>query len=166
MALRQDYRTPRWLFDILNEDFGPFTLDAFADKDNALCASYLDGSLGNDGFDNDCWSGNVFANPPFAFSGRAVVTADLAATMHKVKSACMLLQAGISTRWFHDWACSWTVLIPNCRINYESPDPALKLKGFNRDSIIVLFGPKWHCNSIRPYYIRKRREAAYYSAIG
>lgn len=57
-----DRRTPRSLFDPLNEEFG-FDLDAASSHDNALtCAHY---TLEKSGLENP-WFGSVWCNPPYS----------------------------------------------------------------------------------------------------
>jgi len=153
MAPRQDYRTPPWLFRILNKEFGPFTLDAFANDENHLCEDYFTEEA--DGFTSDWGIHHVFANPPFNRSKDAVEKAYYHSAISN-KPACLLLQAGVSTRWFHLWATTGRVLIPDCRINYWLP--GVQLSSFNRDSLIVLFGADHWGAGIQPYYIRSRRE--------
>lgn len=38
---KDEWRTPVWLFDVATKQFGPFTLDVAATKENSLCASYF-----------------------------------------------------------------------------------------------------------------------------
>lgn len=57
-----DRRTPRELFDPLNEEFG-FTLDAAASEANALTDAYYD--LEADGL-SQAWHGVVWCNPPYS----------------------------------------------------------------------------------------------------
>lgn len=69
--------TPRALFDKLDDEFGPFTLDACATHQNALCTRYYTetGLYQRDrahNLDDHCgllgsWSGErVWCNPPFS----------------------------------------------------------------------------------------------------
>lgn len=58
-----DRRTPRELFDPLNEEFG-FTLDAAASKDNKLCNAYYDKRVS--GLENPWYAFRVWCNPPYS----------------------------------------------------------------------------------------------------
>jgi site-specific DNA-methyltransferase (adenine-specific) len=49
-----NWATPQWLFDKLNEEFG-FTLDPCASKENAKCAKYF---TKEDNGLNQNWGGN------------------------------------------------------------------------------------------------------------
>ena len=57
-----DRRTPRSLFDPLNEQFG-FTLDAAASHENALCPLYY--TIEDDALTKP-WLGTVWCNPPYS----------------------------------------------------------------------------------------------------
>lgn len=57
-----DRRTPRSLFDPLNEEFG-FTLDVAASDENALTPVYY--TLEENGLEQP-WFGNVWCNPPYS----------------------------------------------------------------------------------------------------
>lgn len=61
-ADRQDWATPRALFDLLDEEFG-FTLDACATPENALCQRYYTEEV--DGLQQSWASEVVFCNPPY-----------------------------------------------------------------------------------------------------
>jgi phage N-6-adenine-methyltransferase len=58
-----DRRTPREIFDPLNEEFA-FTLDVAASKDNRLCTCYYDKRVS--GLENPWYSYNVWCNPPYS----------------------------------------------------------------------------------------------------
>lgn len=58
-----DRRTPRDLFDALNEEF-QFGLDAAASKENKLCECWWDKRVS--GLENPWYSYNVWCNPPYS----------------------------------------------------------------------------------------------------
>ena len=61
-SARQDWRTPRALFDVLDAEFR-FTTDAAASGENALCAHFFDAE--RDALRQD-WSGlRAYCNPPY-----------------------------------------------------------------------------------------------------
>lgn len=64
-SAKQDWRTPRWLFDRLHAEFR-FTLDAAANEENALCERYF---TETDDALSHAWTGRFFLNPPY---GRGV----------------------------------------------------------------------------------------------
>lgn len=95
---RSDWRTPRALFDQLNEEFR-FDLDGAASPENALCARYFtadDNALWQD------WGGHtVWLNPPYgppldAFVRKAAMEATKGATV-----VC-LLPSMTGTAWWHE----------------------------------------------------------------
>jgi hypothetical protein len=86
-ARRQDWRTPRAMFDALHERF-QFDLDGASDRENGLLPESSEWRLS--------WQGRrVFCNPPWnaipAFVELAG-TADL---------AVLLVPARVNSRWFH-----------------------------------------------------------------
>lgn len=93
-----EWETPRWLFDRLNERF-QFTLDAAATKENALCRRWF--TKEEDGL-QFCWDGyRVFCNPPYSqiakwakqFSEQAVNASLIVA----------LVPARPDTAWWNDF---------------------------------------------------------------
>ena len=59
---KNDFWTPRDVFEALDERFGPYTLDAAASEENALVEDYYDkeaNSLQQE------WTGRVWCNPPY-----------------------------------------------------------------------------------------------------
>ena len=94
-----NWATPQWLFDKLNEEFG-FTLDPCASKENAKCARYFtkedNGLIQN-------WGGVIFCNPPYGKEiGKWV--AKCAEEAKKPDTICvMLIPARTDTKWFHEY---------------------------------------------------------------
>lgn len=82
-----DRRTPRSLFDPLNDEFH-FTLDVAASVENALCPDYF--TLEDNGLTKQ-WSGSVWCNPPFSDCGSWVRKANYESSW--VDSIVMLLPA-------------------------------------------------------------------------
>ena len=150
----QTRRTPRWLFEYLDNRFGPFVLDAFADADNAMCHNFytqeqngcaqpwLDVTFWNPEF-NDIWT-------PMAWAVRQGIEG-----MRSIGICPM----GGSQDWYHELAIQGTIYVPDCRINFDTHDGlptgakchnGLKRKdcmdacgcvnGADRDTIIVAFG--------------------------
>ena len=58
---RQDWTTPKELFNKLNEEFH-FTCDLAASKENALCSKFF--TIDDNGL-NQKWEGICYLNPPF-----------------------------------------------------------------------------------------------------
>lgn len=101
---RQDWATPRALFNRLDEEFG-FTLDAAATQENAKCEVFI--SPKDDALSSD-WSksnagGAVWLNPPY---GREVALWLKKAYEESKKGLTVvcLVFARTDTRWFHEFA--------------------------------------------------------------
>lgn len=94
-----DWATPQWFYDKLNEEFG-FTLDPCADDHNHKCDKYY--TEADDGLAQS-WAGErVWCNPPY---GRDVVKwvrkAFTEVYAGECKLAVLLLHARTDTKWFH-----------------------------------------------------------------
>jgi len=96
-----EWATPQWLFDGLNEEFGPFDLDPCATPENAKCPRFF--TKEQDGLLYD-WEGKVFMNPPYGRRiGLWVRKACDEGTMYLDCTVVCLLPARTDTRWFHDY---------------------------------------------------------------
>jgi len=133
-ARLQTRRTPRWLFDFLDDRFGPFQLDAFAEPNNALCDNFYtkeqDGSV-------QPWADVTFGNPEFE---------DMTTPLfHAVRQAevgvrsCIIGPVGCSQTWYHELAIRGTVYVPDIRINFDLPDGTPTNRA-DRDTIVMCFG--------------------------
>ena len=102
------WETPKWLFDLLNEEFH-FQVDAAATMKNTKCVHYYDplnDALYGDWFDNAKEMGiepNFYLNPPYS-------AAKIYAFMQKAyeesqKGALVVCLVPVSgDRWWIDWA--------------------------------------------------------------
>ncbi len=144
---QQDMRTPRWLFNFLQDHFKTtYKLDAFADKKNHLCKKYATKtSKKGDGLTRP-WIHETFANPPFSLCEKVVAKACLEAWKNKIKST-LILPVGCSQIWFHKYilnACA-TIYLPDTRIWFLNPDGTWpknkdgRVQGGDRDTMIVRF---------------------------
>lgn len=145
---KQDRRTPQWLFDWLNGQFGPFDLDAAATTDegpsfNALCGFAYTEKEDALSYDSH-WMAKTFCNPPFRNIDKWVGKA-----IHEAKErgvfTLMLCPAAGSQDWFHDLARMYTVLFPNQRINFDDEfgnptGPGHDEPGADRDTTVLLIG--------------------------
>ena len=96
-----EWATPQWLFDELNEEFH-FTLDPCADDLNHKCGKYY--TAEDDGLAQD-WSGErVFCNPPYGRRvGDWVKKCFQEVYCGKCPCVVMLLFAKTDTKWFHSY---------------------------------------------------------------
>lgn len=92
-----NWATPQSVFDELNSEFH-FTLDPYADSENAKCAKYF--TKEDDGLQQRWNFERVFCNPPY---GRVI--GDWVRKMAEGGAeVCVgLLPARTDTRWFHDY---------------------------------------------------------------
>lgn len=117
---RKDWRTPRELFAILDEEFH-FTLDAAASRENALCPEYLTG--GDDALSVE-WSGRVWCNPPYG-KGASSKLADWIrkganeASLGGTDLVVMLVPANTSSPWFHDFCLDAEVRFLRGRLYFD-----------------------------------------------
>lgn len=93
---KEDWETPKELFDKLNEKF-KFTLDVASSEENKKCNKYYtkkeDGLLQN--WDDEI----VWCNPPYGKEiGKWVEKASKCRSL-----VVMLLPSRTDTRWFHDY---------------------------------------------------------------
>lgn len=95
-----DRRTPRSLWEPLNEEFG-FTLDAAASVENALCARYY--TVTDNGLAQP-WNGVVWCNPPYSNLAAWVEKANWAIWNKTAETVVMLLPANRTEQaWWQDW---------------------------------------------------------------
>lgn len=83
-----------------NEAFGPFTLDAAATAENALCERYF--TVEDDGLVQS-WAGErVWCNPPYSAVARWVEKA--CTERERAVTSILLVPSRTDTRWFQDYA--------------------------------------------------------------
>lgn len=96
MSEKQDWRTPRSVFDPLHAEFS-FTLDAAASADNSLLERYC--CIEDDAL-TQSWAGErVWCNPPYG-RGLGQWVAKMAAG--EAELVVGFIPARTDTRWFHD----------------------------------------------------------------
>lgn len=98
---KQDWETPKWLFDELNREYGPFDLDPCANEINHKCLRWFGESPAGGGL-NELWLGRVYMNPPYGrgvskWMRHAYECSRLGAKV------CCLVPASVCTAWWHDW---------------------------------------------------------------
>lgn len=99
---KQDWETPQWLFDQLNEKYH-FDLDAAASKENAKLANYF--TEDDDALNLD-WGSykSIFCNPPYTTQlQNAFVKKAYEEHQKYGNTIVMLLPARVETKRFHKW---------------------------------------------------------------
>lgn len=96
---KQDWETPRWLFDVLNQEFY-FQTDVCATEENRLCSRYFSPQI--DGL-TQRWTGSCYMNPPYskikAWMGKAFLEAQLGDA-----TVVCLVPARTDTKWWWSYA--------------------------------------------------------------
>ena len=126
-----EWETPKWLYDQLNKEYGPFILDPCATKENAKCKKYY--TRQEDGLKQK-WHGRVFVNPPYGREiGKWIKKAYESAGQNAL--IVCLIPARTDTRWWHDYVMKGKVRFIRGRLRFggsknHAPFP----------SAIVVFG--------------------------
>lgn len=153
----QNRRTPQWLFDLLDDRFGPFALDAFASDGNALCPTYY--TKKQNGLEQP-WVDLTFANPPFKIIGEVLRKAIAEGEINR--RSIIIGPVGCCQQWMHDWAIYGTIYVPTRRINFDTPT-GKPTRRADRDTMIYAFGceyrnPHWHRGYFRMRTLQVRNK--------
>lgn len=100
MRVKQDYGTPRSLFDPLDVEFG-FDIDVCATAFNTKCRRFHDPEA--DGLKQE-WRGVCWCNPPFGAGVTAWVQKAYESSQTGKATVVCLLPARTDTRWWHLYA--------------------------------------------------------------
>lgn len=102
-SIKQDWTTPKILFNKLNEEFN-FEYDLAADKDNALCSKFY--TKENDGL-KQSWEGICWLNPPYGDKTSKMVDwikkSYNDSQTNPNLTVVMLIPARTNTKWFHNY---------------------------------------------------------------
>ncbi|MCH4365383.1 phage N-6-adenine-methyltransferase [Staphylococcus haemolyticus] len=94
-----EWTTPQYLFDELNEEFN-FTLDPCATDENAKCSKYF--TIEDDGLSKD-WSNDVvFMNPPYGRGIKKWIKKAYEESLNGATVVC-LIPARTDTTYWHDF---------------------------------------------------------------
>lgn len=111
---KQDWGTPQYLFDALNNEFG-FTLDVCANKENAKCEKYF--TIEQNGLNQE-WSNDVcFLNPPYKNCDEFMEKA----WNESKKGAIVvcLVPARLDAIWWHKYAMKSEIRLFVQRLEFE-----------------------------------------------
>ena len=144
----QAWRTPKPIFEAAQETLEAvegqrFNIDAFADADNALCAAYFDGTKGRDGFVRK-WKGFVWANPPYggACQERCLDKASAEVDAGRCSGACLLVQANVSSKWFHRAAKRCVSEPYQGRIQFDLPPGVPNARRSSFSNVLIWVWPE------------------------
>lgn len=110
-----EWETPRWLFDILNQEFN-FQLDAASTTENALCSKFF--TQDSDALVVD-WSQHksIFLNPPYSrLIGKFIKKAY--EESQKDCTVVLLIPARTDTRFWHDYCSKGEVRFIRGRLKF------------------------------------------------
>ena len=130
----QDRRTPRWFFDALSAELGPFAADAFAAPSNALCPVFW--TKEQDAL-KQTWPDITFGNPEF--EKMETPLAHALAQGEAGRRCVLLAPVTCAQGWCHELAIRGTIYLPDARINYDLPD-GTATDGADRDTVVIAFG--------------------------
>lgn len=136
-AKRQDYETPDWLYDLLDEEFN-FTVDAAASDHNAKMERYWTEEI--DGLAQD-WTGeSVWVNPPFENRKPARTLARFVEkawneTRDALTKAVMLVPVKSDQAWWSAFAIKTEVRFIKGRIRFVGEEHQ-----FVRPVAVLVFG--------------------------
>lgn len=135
---RQDWATPQWLFDKINERWGPLLLDVCAEEWSTKCPAYY--TEENDGLKQN-WDGTFFfCNPPFGHIQKWIAKGVATVRRTPGTRGVYLLPANTDTAWFHELAILGEIHLIRGRIQFDPPPGTPPTKsGNNTGSMIVVF---------------------------
>ena len=130
---KDDWQTPKWLFDKLNNHFN-FYCDVCASKENNKCNKFFDKV--NSCLDNDWFECN-FMNPPYGREiGKFVKKAYDQWRLNDCTTVA-LLPARTDTKWFHDYIYEYAdIIFIKGRLKFEGGE---KLAPAPFPSMIVIW---------------------------
>jgi len=124
---RDDWRTPRWLFDVLDAEYH-FAIDVAADDHNALCDEYYARA---DWAQTLRWDKTWWCNPPYSIKESFIAAAERSAA-----GGVLLLPASTDTLWWHGtYVVATHVALLRGRVQFELPER----KGGNNTGGSTLF---------------------------
>jgi len=145
---RQNWGTPQWLFDRIEQELGlTFELDVCAEPWSAKCDRYF--TEETDGLAQSWADTTYFCNPPFRMASRWLEKGLDAALNHNATGA-FVLPTSTDTVWFHKLALRGFVFLIQGRVNFVEPPDAeprydkhgkLIKNGNNGGSMVVVFHP-------------------------
>lgn len=132
---RDDWQTPRPLFELIDRAVGGFTLDAAASEANRLCERWLEGPCTGKGIKLDgshCICGlcadwlehKAFCNPPYGTTGPGLWIAKFADAAAKGALVVgYLSSAGMDTGWFAQaYATCYSIVPLSGRVEHSVDD--------------------------------------------
>src|SRR5574338_436317 len=135
----QEWATPQWLIDWIENETGPIDLDVCASPKNAKAPRFF--TEADDGL-KQCWEGmNVFCNPPYKETSKWVNKAihELSHRPEHHTYIWFLAPASTGTRWFHKAWERGSLRLFKGRVRFEPP-PGVKASTPSIDNALFCFG--------------------------
>jgi phage N-6-adenine-methyltransferase len=102
MSKKDEYRTPEWLLDGIEENHGDIDTDPSAGRDTEI-GSEMNYSIEEDGLDRE-WYGTVFCNPPFSRKADFLEKALNESNREEVETIFFLTPDGTDVKsWWHKY---------------------------------------------------------------
>ncbi len=131
---RQDWRTPRRLFNTLQRDYR-FDIDAAASPQNALLPRYF-----TDVFRETLCAEMAFCNPPFSAIADFLEWGRMQVSSDPRSGIVFLLPANVDTRWYHEQVHGkGHVCLFRGRVSYDPPDLTTKRSSPSFPSMLVSY---------------------------
>lgn len=116
-----EWATPRELFERLDQQYGPFTLDPCATHDNTKVPQHYYTAT-EDGLSRR-WTGRIFMNPPYGRQiGKWIRKAYESVTSGDATIAVCLVPSRTDTAWWHDYCMKGEVEFIRGRVYFEHQD--------------------------------------------
>jgi len=144
---KNDFWTPRDVFEALDERFGPYTLDAAASEENALVEDYYDkeaNSLQQE------WTGRVWCNPPYVKQDDKTTLKDWVLKAYDsvasglAELVTLLIPAYTSNYYWHETIFPKASHLVFFRARLDFGGPHIRAGGASRQaSVAVVFQNAW-----------------------
>lgn len=134
MAGNQNWRTPRWFLNAIEDKFGKIHHDFAATADDAVCESYSSDVLQAPIPDGKL----TFCNPPWGLSRRLAARLSTVEWTKGSAKFIFLCQLAVDTKWWNDVKnlCDTYLIYP--RVAYEDPTGGNR-KAPNTGSMVLAF---------------------------
>ena len=140
---RQNWGTPWWLYQRMEDLFGMFTLDVCAEEWSAKCPEYF--TEAQDGLKKSWKNSHFFCNPPYA-DILPWLEKGYRHTRYDGASGVYILPATTDTAWFHDYAALGEIIFIRGRVQFDPPPELIptstkKKTGNSGGTMLVRFHP-------------------------
>ena len=154
MSYRDNWITPDWLFDWVNDGCN-FELDAAASAENAKCTRYY--TKGMNGLEWP-WAKQTWCNPPYSEKAKWVEKA--IAERKNGNSSMLLLPVDTSTKWFARCVAeAWLIVfLTEGRVKFVHPETGKETGGNPSGSMLVHFNAEHPDSQIAGIYFTSIKE--------